>query len=519
MNKENDVKEKQEFLRIHILEKGYDADEFMEFLENLKGEKGLKIENWSKNDLIAAVEQFTKMKPNQNNIVQINDNNIEENNNKNNNNEEINKEINVENENNKIKNASQLFEQEFLQCKLNERNGISDEKNLIIKISQPKIVEGNFFTKSYLTYLVETNPFGFQVRRRFNDFLWLHDILKSLYINAIIPPLNKKSYLYTMKEAQIAKRIRTLEKFIREIAAHPLLRNSQIFYDFITMRDEKDFIRKKDDYNKISLPKNAEDIKTITGEINISINYDKEQYADKIKSISEINEDMMKRMIKEYKYLNVQLQNVITKIKKINNIWDEFYKNSNKNLEGEIILGVYYSFSKFMENWTKLYQDQINLINEKIREYFRYIRNEYHSIKDYYTIYETAKNSYKKLNSKLTETKERLFEEKKIDDWGLDREDLENKILLFRNKELSMEKMLPEETKKVKDKKKMYGTYLNSLIDEYELIKNLNRKRHKENVESFIKEMSNSTINFHVSLNELIGYIDTLKEDLFINEN
>ena len=182
MNKENDVKEKQEFLRIHILEKGYDADEFMEFLENLKGEKGLKIENWSKNDLIAAVEQFTKMKPNPNNIVQINNNNIEEDNNKNNNNEEINKEINVENENNKIKNASQLFEQEFLQCKLNERNGISDEKNLSIKISQPKIVEGNFFTKSYLTYLVETNPFGFQVRRRFNDFLWLHDILKSLYI-------------------------------------------------------------------------------------------------------------------------------------------------------------------------------------------------------------------------------------------------------------------------------------------------------------------------------------------------
>ena len=42
----------------------------------------------------------------------------------------------------------------------------------------------------------------------------------------------------------------------------------------------------------------------------------------------------------------------------------------------------------------------------------------------------------------MTETKERLFEEKKIDDWGLDREDLENKILLFRNKELSMEKML-----------------------------------------------------------------------------
>ena len=516
MDKENEVKEKQEFLRIHILEKGYDADEFMEFLETLKGEKGLKIENWSKNDLIAAVEQFKKMNPNPENKIQINNNHIEQNNNKE---EELKNEIIIENEINNVNNVNHLFEQEFLQCRLNEKNGISEEKNLSIKISQPKIVEGNFFTKSYITYLVETNPFGFQVRRRFNDFLWLHDILKSLYINVIIPPLYKKNYLYAMKETQIAKRIRTLEKFIREIAVHPLLRNSQIFYDFITMREEKDFIRKKDDYNKINLPKNAEDIKTITGEINISVNYDKEQYAEKIKSISDINEDMMKRMIKEYKYLNIQLQNVIAKIKKINTIWDEFYKNSNKNLEGEIILGVYYSFHKFMENWTKLYEDQINLINEKIREYYRYIRNEYHSIKDYYTIYSAAKNSYKKLNLKLTETKERLFEEKKIDDWGLDKEDLENKILLFRNKELSMEKMLPEETKKVKDKKKMYGSYLNSLIDEYEHIKNLNRKRHKENVESFIKDMSNSTINFHVSLNETIGYIDTLKEDLFINEN
>ena len=507
MDNDNDVKEKQEFLRIHILEKGYDADEFMEFLETLKGEKGLKIENWSKNDLIQAVQQFTKMNENIGNKNQINNNNIEKNNIK----EEINDEENIVNNN-----INHLLEQEFLQCRLTEKNGLSEEKNVVIKISQPKLVEGNFFTKSYITYLIETNPIGIQVRRRFSDFFWLHDILKSLYINIIIPPLNKKNYIYGIKDDQVSKRIRKLEKFITEIALHPLLKHSQIFYDFLTIRDDKDFMRKKDEYNKIIYPKKAEEIKTLTGEINISVNYDKEQYADKIKTISENNEDMMKRMIKEYKYLITQLQNVITKIKKINIIWDEFYKKSNKNLEGEIILGVYYSFSKFMDNWTILYETQIKLINEKIREYFRYIKNEYHSIREYYTVYEAARNTFKKSNFKLTETKERLFEEKKIDEWGLDKEDLENKILLFRDKELSMEKMLPEETNKVKDKKKMYGSYLNSLIDEYEHIKSLNRKRHKDNVESFIKEMSNATINFHVSLNEIIGYIDTLKEDLFI---
>ena len=277
----DDVKEKQEFLRIHILDKGYDADEFMKFLETLKGENGLKIENWSKNDLIQAVEQFTRKNPKPNN------------------------------ENNEVNNVivqNQILDQEFLQCRLTERNGISAEKNLIIKVSDPKVIEGNFFSKSYVTYLVETKPVGFIVRRRFNDFIWLHDILKSIYINSIIPPLYKKNYLYALNDGQIAKRIRTLEKFITEIAIHPLLRNSQIFYDFISLRDEKDFLRKKDEYNKINLPKKAEDIKTLTGEINISINYDKEQYAEKIKKTSESNELLMKKIIKEYKYLNVQLQ-------------------------------------------------------------------------------------------------------------------------------------------------------------------------------------------------------------------
>ena len=78
-----------------------------------------------------------------------------------------------------------------------------------------------------------------------------------------------------------------------------------------------------------------------------------------------------------------------------------------------------------------------------------------------------------------------------------------------------MEKMLPEETKKVKDRKKMYGSYLNSLLDEYDHIKNLNSKRHKDNVIAFIKEMSDVIIKFHVNLNEIVGYLDTLKDDLY----
>jgi hypothetical protein len=87
----------------------------------------------------------------------------------------------------------------------------------------------------------------------------------------------------------------------------------------------------------------------------------------------------------------------------------------------------------------------------------------------------------------------------------------------MRNKDYAMSKMLPEETKKVSEIRKLYGIYLNSLIDEYNNIQFINKVRHKENILIFIKETIENITNFHVSLNNLIAYIDIMKEDEFID--
>jgi hypothetical protein len=95
----------------------------LEFLETLKGERGLNIENWEKNDLIQAVQQFIQMNPAQNNIIKINDDN---------NKIEVDNKDDFSKINNDINNK--LLDKEFLQCKLNEKNGICAEEELIIKI-------------------------------------------------------------------------------------------------------------------------------------------------------------------------------------------------------------------------------------------------------------------------------------------------------------------------------------------------------------------------------------------------
>ena len=53
------IQEKQAYLRENVLEKAYDADEFMSFLQQKKGENGLDLNNWTMNELIKASKENT----------------------------------------------------------------------------------------------------------------------------------------------------------------------------------------------------------------------------------------------------------------------------------------------------------------------------------------------------------------------------------------------------------------------------------------------------------------------------
>ena len=59
-------KEKQNYLRQNILDKGYDANEFVSFLISKKGEAASDISNWSMIDLHAVVQEFILKHENEN---------------------------------------------------------------------------------------------------------------------------------------------------------------------------------------------------------------------------------------------------------------------------------------------------------------------------------------------------------------------------------------------------------------------------------------------------------------------
>ena len=55
------IEEKQGFLRETILNKGYDVNQFIQFLTDKKGEEGADVSNWSMHDLQMVVKEFIKL--------------------------------------------------------------------------------------------------------------------------------------------------------------------------------------------------------------------------------------------------------------------------------------------------------------------------------------------------------------------------------------------------------------------------------------------------------------------------
>ena len=71
-NSENELSKKQEYLRIEIMEKGFDTELFTENMQKEKGENALELENWTFEELKQFVEKFQK----ENQIEQKNDEDI-----------------------------------------------------------------------------------------------------------------------------------------------------------------------------------------------------------------------------------------------------------------------------------------------------------------------------------------------------------------------------------------------------------------------------------------------------------
>ena len=506
---EKDLQEKQSYLREMVLEKGYDADEFMSFLKSKKGESGLDLNNWTLNELKNAVKTFIQHKNNTDEPEEekenTNSNYINENNSQ---------------ENNEIHFQPKEENLEIEQCLISETTPLSKIDNVKVKLSSPKKIEGSIFQKSYILYEVFTEPYNYKTYKRYNDFDWLRKALSIIYPNCALPPLTKKNIFGdNFSKGFISKRIRFIEKFMEGIFLHPLVKNSELLNIFLSVENKNDFKKQTKKYENMKEITSVKKMKTIDGIINIGINKEKEIYLDNIKNYSKGKAEIFDKITKSLKSLMGIMYELSNKMKSISQLFKNLYDKSIIYFDSNNTSETFNIMIKFLEDWANIQENQIKIMNLHLREYFKYVKKEFISLKEMANKTKNSKINYTKAKEKLLLTKENLFQKQEIDLWQLKEEDKKKRLDLLRNKDLAFTKMLPNDTMKVTELKKFYGGMLNSLISEFERIRKINAKRHKDNIINFIKDLSIEFTNMHICLADRQTEFNQLKDENDMHNN
>ena len=529
MSDKTSIEEKQIYLRENILEKGYDANLFANYLIQKKGEEGADIGSWSMNDLQQVVQEFIEKQSsfllggdivipptqNQNEIPeeQSKPNNQEEtksiskNENKNaHQNEASNQQKEVSNIP-QVKVNPQLYgivSPETLPCKKPENTPLSSIENLSISVGSPEKKEGGFFSKSYITYLITTHGINLTVRRRYSDFVWLHQVIFDLYSYIIVPPVPKKNKIGgdRFSDIFINKRMRYLEKFLNWLASNPVIKNSKLFYDFLSIEKEADFNKSKTSYNKIKPQTNIQEFISPNGKMNLGVKQEKEIYFQNIKDNIFYNQELLNKLNINLKQLKLQMDALIQKIIEVSKIWEELFNNSTKYYDEMNIINTYKQMNKLFKNWEECLKKQNNLIFVDVREYFKYIRNNFREMKYVNHNADNYKSVYYKVERNLINKKEELFKRGDISKWELDGQEKSNANILSQDKSSSLFKICSKDTNTCIQRRIYYGYYLNKAIEEFERVRALNGKFHKENFMNFCRNLSDIISEFHKSIAE-----------------
>lgn len=105
------------------------------------------------------------------------------------------------------------------------------------------------FSKKYAVYKVTTHPFKYEVRRRYNDFLWLRTALVKDYPTLYVPPMADKSQS-ALDIDNLNKRAQVIQQFMDCLVESEEIRASLHLLCFLKCTDEMQWIKIKEELDK-----------------------------------------------------------------------------------------------------------------------------------------------------------------------------------------------------------------------------------------------------------------------------
>jgi hypothetical protein len=395
---------------------------------------------------------------------------------------------------------------DFIECRKSEITELCKYNNLEITVNDPKKVDKGFFSKAYIDFQIKTNPCNLIVRRQHAEFVWLRERLSVIFNTHILPRLPKKGKVNG--DPHIQKRMRNLEKFLYYLTKDPLIKSSQILFDFLSVDNEDEYNKRKKIYNKMRTPIEFSEIKSIDGKARLKITEIKEKNIEYIKDNAAFNETAFKKFNQNFKVFREEMNTVISRVLSFSPLFDKLIKISTNFAEDDVIIESYKQMKNLFNSWADILKRQNSFFCNDIKEYFKILSGNYHHIRDLAQNVENQKYNYYKISKNLMSKKMELFRKGDVLNWQLDVND-KNQVGDFSKDRLtSYKKICFKDTVNTIKNKEKYAYYLNRLISEYVRMRNINAFENKDKVRQFSKKQGQIMSEYFKKMGEIIIVID-----------
>ena len=411
---------KQQYLRSEIIDQGYNAEEFSNYMASLREDNSLDLELWSFSDLQTVVSQYKSLvaqnqqQEQQQSVQQTNEQQNEvqneetKNENENNNNPQEVPEENVAKDtaseksqqnnanakngfpNDPFENYEQIIKAEKL-----ENNEITDQNNLYVTVTNPTKVNKGLFYPSYYQYTLQTSPVGYTAVRKGDDFKFLYDILPMFNSGVFNPTL--PHFEFKLKDDS-PKKLLYLKNYINSLLESKYFRTLPIIYEFLTLPQEQ-WNKKRDNYAKLKQHLPLPKMSTLEGEFHIKINKADDERGNKIK------DEIIKRQ-EAYDQLNNAMDELLVAIEKVSLCYNLVAKSLNDLTKthqdnNKTLSGLFTRLSNLSKTWARDCIRQRDYLRDEIKYYFKFMNKENVSFLKKYDEFKAARDEYKSKYEKV----------------------------------------------------------------------------------------------------------------------
>ena len=385
-----------------------------------------------------------------------------------------------------------------INCQILQKSKLSDIEDIKAIISNPRKINDSLLKNNYILYDITTPKMNWYVNRRYSDFIWLRDILISMFPTILIPQLPKKKIgNRRFEEDFIQKRIKGLQNFLDEILKNENIKTAEPLISFLSLTERNFFEQQM----KIINPKNINadsilNIKTFNGKTQIADmenellnNISNKNYFNSVENFFNSQKDEIKEIkynLNEYGSLMLKASNHLEKIELGFNRLNQYYNKANLAKD---ICNVFEQYQIFCKNWKRIHINQSAIIKNKLKEYFKFIKNKGESLIELIKKQNEVQSEYDKIKENLNNKKENLWKKMDISKWEMNQMAQIDSALLFRDKNYAFSQMCFQETMLVNNKGDLLGFYyLNNILNIKKVIDNI-EKYSIENLVNFSKEI------------------------------